>query len=85
MLGTLICLIILAIVALPWWERLHDSKEKMFQMQLNHDRHIAELELCYGSEQHFLDIVDDEEHIASISVEPETKQGVSTEERYGER
>ncbi len=67
MIGTLICLIILAIVALPWWYRLCESKEAMFEMQLDHDRHIAELEMCYGSEQHFLEIVDDEEHIASIT------------------
>ncbi len=67
MIGTLICLIILAIVALPWWHRLHDSKERMLQMQLDHDRHIAELEMCYGSEQHFLEIEDDEEHLASIT------------------
>ncbi len=67
MVGVLICLIILAVVALPWWYRFCESKENMTQMQLEHERYIVELELCYGSEQSFLEIEDDEAHLASIS------------------
>ncbi len=67
MIGILICLIILAIVGLPWWYRHCEYKTIVVELQLQHERHIAELEMCYGTEQHFLDIEDDEEHIASIS------------------
>ena len=67
MIGILICLIILAVVGLPWWYRFCESKENMMQMHLEHERYIAELEMCYGSEQSFLEIEDDEEHLASIS------------------
>ena len=67
MIGTLICLIILVIVALPWWYRYCESQENMLEMRLSHDRHIAEIKMCYGSEQHFLEIKDDEEHLASIT------------------
>jgi len=67
MLGILVCLIILAIVGLPWWINYCDAKVRLVELQLEHDRHIAELKLCYGSEQHFLEIVDDEEHLASIT------------------
>jgi len=67
MLGILICLIILAIVGLPWWINHCDAKVRLAELQHEHDRHIAELEMCYGSEQHLLEIKDDEEHIASIT------------------
>ncbi len=67
MLGILVCLIILAAVGLPWWYRLCENKERLAEMQFEHERHIAELEMCYGTEQHFLEIEDDEEHMASIT------------------
>ena len=77
MVGTLICLIILAIVALPWWYRFCESKENMTQMHLEHERYIAELEMCYGSEQSFLDIKDDPKHLESITPD-EAKVALAT-------
>ena len=67
MLGILICLVILAIVGLPWWINHCDTKVRLAELKGEHERHIAELEMCYGTEQHFLEIEDDEEHIASIT------------------
>ncbi len=67
MLGILICLIILAIVGLPWWINYCDAKVRLVELQLEHERYVAELKMCYGSEQSFLEIKDDEEHIASIT------------------
>ena len=67
MLGILICLIILAVVGLPWWINHCDAKVRLAELKLEHERYIAELELCYGSEQSFLEIEDDEEHLASIT------------------
>ena len=67
MIGILICLIILAIVGLPWWINYCDSKVRLVELKLEHERYIAELELCYGSEQSFLELEDDEAHIASIT------------------
>lgn len=72
MVAFLIALIVLACAALPWWYRWCDHKEEMSRIEA----HKAEMLACYDSEQSFLDIEDDEEHLASISVEqvvePET-------------
>lgn len=50
----------LAVIA---WFRWCDLQEEKLRIQA----HIAELEMCYGTEQHFLKIEDDKEHLASIT------------------
>ncbi len=53
-------------------------KEDMFRMKAQ----LEEIRYCYASEQSFMTLEDDPEHIDSISVPPRT---ISAEEKYGER
>lgn len=63
MIGFMICLIILGIVGLPWWYRWCALEEEKLRLEA----HIKEIQYCYDSEQSFLDIEDDPEHLESIT------------------
>lgn len=53
-------------IALPFWYRWLDYKQE----QLRIGAQLQEVLACYDSEQSFLDIEDDPEHLESISPDP---------------
>lgn len=56
-------------ILLPFWYCWCDHTEEMSRIEA----HKAEMLCCYDSEQSFLDIEDDAEHLESISPEPVQK------------
>ncbi len=77
MVALIIALIVLACAALPWWYRWCDHKEELARIEA----HIEEIRCCYASEQSFLDIEDDPEHLASISPLASRMPSLTEEER----
>ncbi len=62
-LGWIFIILATGSILLPFWYRWLDYREEM----LRQHSHLEELRYCYGSEQSFLDIEDDPEHLESIT------------------
>lgn len=77
----ILSVIILVFAAIMIFDRWCIHKEEMFRMEAQ----LEEIRCCYDSEQSFLTLEDDPEHIDSITPEVEVQERYSAEERYGER